>query len=261
MTAVESVETTSVLVERRDRVLIITLNRPGKRNAVDLAVAEAVEAATDRLESDPTLSAGVIAGNGPVFCAGMDLKAFARGESPRTARRGFCGLAELPPTKPLIAAVDGPALGGGFEVVLACDLVVISESASFAMPEVKRGLIASSGGLLRLPHRIPYNRAMELALTGATLGPHEALALGLANRLTPPGQAAAVAVELAAQVAAGGPLAVAATKRVIQESSDWPSDEAFARLQPIAEPIRRSNDAREGALAFAEKRAPQWTGT
>jgi enoyl-CoA hydratase len=249
-----------VLVERQAGVLVITLNRPDARNAVDATVARAVNDALDLLDGDPGLTVGVIAGRGPAFCAGMDLKAFARGESPRTAERGFAGLTRVPPRKPLIAAVDGPALGGGFEVALACDLVVVSEAARFGLTEVRRGLIASGGGLLRLPRRIPYNRAMELLLTGELLSAEEAVALGLASRVVPAGQALDAALELARTISANAPLAVAAVKRVVQESADWPSDEAFARQEPIAASIMQSADAREGAQAFAEKRAPRWSG-
>jgi enoyl-CoA hydratase len=224
-------------------------------------VSQAVEAAIDQLESDSSLGAAVIAGNGPVFCAGMDLKAFARGEQVRTPKRGFAGVVALPPSKPLIGAVEGPAFGGGFEIVLACDLVVVSSEASFGLPEVRRGLIASGGGVMRLPRRIPYNRAMEILLTGDTLTAQEALDLGLANRLVEPGTALAAALELAERIVMNAPLSVAATKRVVSESAQWPMSEAFARQEPIADGLRRSNDAREGALAFAEKRAPRWSGT
>ncbi|MFG1924712.1 crotonase/enoyl-CoA hydratase family protein [Cryptosporangium sp. NPDC048952] len=249
------------LVEARGAVLLITLNRPAARNAVDQAVARAVNDAIDRLEDDASLSIGVLAGNGPAFCAGMDLKAFARGESARTPERGFAGLTGRPPVKPLIAAVEGPAFGGGFEIVLACDLVVASGNATFALPEVRRGLIASGGGLLRLPQRIPRNRAMEVLLTGAALDAATAYELGLVNRLVGPGEALDAALALANEVAANGPLAVAATKRVVTESADWTADEAFARQEPIAAAIKASADAHEGAVAFAEKRAPQWSGT
>jgi enoyl-CoA hydratase len=250
-----------VFTERHGRVLLITLNRPQARNAVNREVAEAVEAAIDELDRDPALGAAVISGNGPVFCAGMDLKAFVRGESPKTAKRGFAGLVALPPAKPLIAAVEGPAYGGGFEVVLACDLVVVSELAKFGLPEVRRGLIASGGGLIRLPRLIPRNRAMEVMLTGEPIDAEQAFALGLANRLVAPGQAVATALELARAIVANAPLALAAVKRVVLESPDWPHDSAFARQEAIADPVRKSNDAREGAIAFAEKRAPQWSGT
>jgi enoyl-CoA hydratase len=253
--------TDPVIVERRDRVLLITLNRPQARNAINQEVAWAVEAAIDQLDSDPALGAAIISGNGPAFCAGMDLKAFARGETPRTDRRGFAGLTKLPPDKPLIAAVEGPAFGGGFEVVLACDLVVASEGAKFGLPEVRRGLIASGGGLIRLPRLIPPARALEILLTGEPVDAAEAHALGLVNRLVEPGKAVTAALELAQVITANAPLAVAAAKRVVRESADWPMDAAFARQERIAKPILASNDAREGALAFAEKRAPRWSGS
>jgi enoyl-CoA hydratase len=250
-----------VVVERSERVLLVTLNRPDARNAVNRAVADAVEAAMDELDRDPALGVAVISGNGSAFCAGMDLKAFARGELPRTPRRGFAGVTALPPEKPLIAAVEGPAFGGGFEVVLACDLVVASETARFGLPEVRRGLIASGGGLIRLPRLIPPTRAMEILLTGNPIEAAEAYSLGLVNRLVEPGKATAVALELAHAITANAPLAVAAIKRVVREGADWPMDAAFARQEKIAAPVIASNDAREGALAFAEKRAPRWSGT
>jgi enoyl-CoA hydratase len=191
----------------------------------------------------------------------MDLKAFLRGERPVTARRGFAGLALEPPRKPIIAAVDGPAVAGGFEMVLACDMIVASQNAYFALPEVKRGLVAAGGGLLRLPSRLPYHLAMELALTGRQLSAVEAHRLGLINRLVPAGEAVAAALELASEVAACGPLAVAATKQIITHSRDWPATEAFARQAEFTEPVRSSADAREGALAFTEKRPPVWSGS
>ncbi len=249
-----------VLVERVGRVMLITLNRPRARNAVDLAMSMAVEAAIDELDSNVGLGAAVIAGNGPVFCAGMDLKAFARGENPRTPNRGFAGLVARPASKPLIAAVEGPALGGGFEVVLACDLVVASTGASFGLPEVRRGLIPSGGGVLRLPERMPHNRAMEMMLTGESIDAQLAADFGLVNRLVEPGQAVAAATALAEVVAANGPMALRAIKQVVHASPGWAPDERFQLQEEIADPVRQSNDAREGALAFAEKRAPRWTG-
>jgi enoyl-CoA hydratase len=250
-----------VLVDDVDGIRIVTLNRPEARNAIDLATAEAIEAAIDGFEADAHLRAMIIAADGPTFCAGMDLKAFLRGERPSTARRGFAGLVEKPPVKPLIAAVEGHAVAGGFEIVLACDLVVASETAHFALPEVKRGLVAACGGLLRLPARLPMHRALELALTGAALPAAEADRYGMINRLTPAGQALPVAMALARQIAANGPLALMATKRILTESSNWDRTTAFDLQREISEPVRGSADAREGAQAFLERRPPNWSAS
>ncbi len=249
-----------VLVQREDGVLVVTLNRPQARNAVDLAVAEGIAEAMRLLDDDPALRVGIITGAGGTFCAGMDLKAFVRGERPVIDGRGFAGLAQRPPAKPLIAAVEGYALAGGFEIVLACDLVVAGESASFGLPEVRRGLVAAAGGLLRLPRRVPQAQAMELALLGDMIPAERAFALGLVNRLVADGTARAVAGELAARIAANGPLAVAASKKIITESVDWSADEAFVKQESIVHPVANSRDAREGATAFAEKRPPAWEG-
>ena len=248
------------LVEAADGVLVVTLNRPRARNAVDEALAVALGEAMERLDADPELRVGILTGAGGTFCAGMDLKAFVRGEVPVVPGRGFAGLAEQPPAKPLIAAVEGYALAGGFEIVLSCDLVVAAESATFGIPEVTRSLVAAGGGLLRLPRRIPYHQAMELALLGNHVGAARMYELGLVNRLVPEGGALAAARELAAQIAANGPLAVAATKKILVESADWPSDSAFARQGEIAGPVAGSEDAVEGATAFAQKRPPVWQG-
>jgi Enoyl-CoA hydratase/carnithine racemase len=249
-----------VLVNRSNGVLIITLNRPNVRNAVDQAMAEAVAAALDELDSSPELRAGIITGAGPSFCAGMDLNAFLRGERPVAKDRGFAGIVEQPPKKPMIAAVEGHAVGGGFELVLACDLIVAAENAVFGLPEVKRGLVAAGGALLRLAERVPYHLAMEWALTGGFVGAEQAHAVRLVNRLTPVGQALPTALELANEIAANAPLAVQATKEIIVSSRDWPAAEAFDRQRPIAEAVRASHDAAEGARAFRERRAPRWEG-
>ncbi|OLT18646.1 enoyl-CoA hydratase [Pseudonocardia sp. CNS-139] len=248
-----------VLVERAGAVLVVTINRPRVRNAVDLAAAQGIGAAMDLLDADDALTVGVLTGAGGTFCSGMDLKAFLRGERPRTDR-GFAGLVERPPAKPLIAAVEGHALAGGFEIVLACDLVVAARDAVLGLPEVRRGLIAAGGGLLRLPQRVPLARASEWVLTGRHVPAAEAADAGLVNRLVEPGSALGAARDLAAEIAANGPLAVRASKRVLAESPGWPREEAFARQWEVYEPVRSSADAREGARAFAERRAPRWTG-
>ncbi|WP_435825388.1 crotonase/enoyl-CoA hydratase family protein [Mycobacterium simiae] len=249
-----------VIVEQRGRILLITINRPKAKNAVNAAVANGLAAAVDQLDGDPGLSVGILTGAGGSFCAGMDLKAFARGELPIVEGRGM-GFTERPPDKPLIAAVEGYALAGGTELALATDLIVASKDSAFGIPEVKRGLVAGGGGLLRLPQRIPSAIAMELALTGDNLSAERAHALGLVNVLAEPGGALDAAIALAEKIAANGPLAVAATKRIIVESRGWSPDTMFAEQNKLLAPVFGSNDAKEGAIAFAEKRAPQWTGT
>ena len=249
-----------VLTEERDGVLIVSLNRPQARNAVNEALATAVGEAMERLDESPELRVGVITGTGGTFCAGMDLKAFVRGEHPIVEGRGFAGLVERPPAKPLIAAVEGYALAGGFEIVLACDLVVAAEGASFGIPEVKRSLVAAGGGLLRLPRRIPYHQAMELALLGNHVPAPRMAEFGLVNRLVPNGQALDAALQLAAEIAANGPLSLIASKRIIVESKDWTEAEAWQEQEAIARPVATSADAVEGATAFAEKRPPVWQG-
>lgn len=249
-----------VIVEQRGRILLITINRPKAKNAVNAAVANGLAAAVDQLDGDPGLSVGILTGAGGSFCAGMDLKAFARGELPIVEGRGM-GFTERPPDKPLIAAVEGYALAGGTELALATDLIVASKDSAFGIPEVKRGLVAGGGGLLRLPQRIPSAIAMELALTGDNLSAERAHALGLVNVLAEPGGALDAAIALAEKIAANGPLAVAATKRIIVESRGWSPDAMFAEQNKLLAPVFGSNDAKEGAIAFAEKRAPQWTGT
>jgi enoyl-CoA hydratase len=250
----------AVLTEGRERVLVITINRPDQRNAVNAAVAAGIAAALDELDAAPGLSVGVLTGAGKGFCAGMDLKAFVAGESPHAGDRGFAGITQRASAKPLIAAVEGFAVAGGLEVALACDLIVAARGARLGIPEVKRSLVAAGGGLLRLPRVLPRNVAMELALTGEPISAERGFELGLVNRLAEPGQALEAALELAAAIAVNGPLALAATKRVLTEAADWPDAEFFARQGEIIGPVMASEDAREGATAFAEKRAPVWRG-
>jgi enoyl-CoA hydratase len=251
----------SVGVEERGGVLVVTIDRPEVRNAIDRATAEGIAAALDRLDAEDRLRAGIVTGAGGYFCAGMDLRAFAAGERPHVAGRGFAGIVERPPAKPLIAAIEGFALAGGFEIALACDLIVAARGARLGIPEVKRSLVAAGGALLRLPARIPYHVAMELALTGDPIGAERAHGLGLVNRVAEPGAALDTALELAGAIVANGPLALAATKRVLLEAPGWPAGEAWTRQAEIAGPVFASDDAREGAIAFAEKRAPVWRGT
>jgi len=249
-----------VRVERDGAVVTVTIDRPRAKNSINTAVAVAIGAAMDQLDDDDTLFVGVITGAGGVFSAGMDLKAFLAGERPQVPGRGFAGLVERPPRTPLIAAVEGPALAGGFEIALACDLIVAAEGATFGLPEVRRGLLAGGGGLLRLPRKAGLPRATEWALTGDRVSAADAHAAGVVNRQVPDGEALSAATELAQRIASNGPLAVAGTKRILTEGGDWPADEAFARQWEIYEPIRSSDDAREGAQAFAEKREPVWRG-
>jgi enoyl-CoA hydratase len=250
-----------VRVEPDAGVLVITIDRPAVRNAIDAAVARGIAAAVDRLDGDPALAVGVLTGAGGTFCSGFDLRAFLRGESAQIEGRGFGGLVERLPRKPLIAAVEGWALAGGCELALACDLVVAAENASFGLPEVKRGLVAAAGGLIRLPRRLPYHIAMEYGLTGRPLPATRAAELGLVNLLTATGEALAGAVGLAREIAANGPLAVQATLEIVRTSMDDAEKDAFARQREIVAPVFASADAREGALAFREKRPPVWTAS
>lgn len=248
-----------VLTEVRDGVLIVTLNRPEAKNAVNKALAEGVAAAMDRLDSDPELRVGILTGAGNTFCSGMDLKGFLRGESPSIAGRGFGGLTEQSPVKPLIAAVDGYALAGGFELMISCDMIVANQDAKFGIPEAKRGLAAAAGGLVKLPRQINRRLAMELALTGDFMSAARAYEIGLINRVVE-GPALDGALLLAAAITANGPLAVAASKRVISESATWSEAEMWQKQSEIVMPVFASLDAREGAAAFAEKRKPNWQG-
>ena len=241
-------------------IAVITINRPEARIAVNGDVARGIAAAVEDFDGRSDISVLILTGAGGTFSAGMDLKGFLAGDAPMAAGRGFGGIAERPPVKPVSAAVEGYALAGGFELVLACDLVVASEEAKFGLPEVRRGLVAGAGGLLRLPRRIPYHLAMEIALTGEHVPAARLAEAGLVNKLVPAGRALAGAMELAGKVALGAPLALAASKRVIVESADWPSSEAFARQSEVIRPIFGSKDAMEGAVAFAEKRLPVWRG-
>jgi enoyl-CoA hydratase len=252
--------TDSVLTERRGRLLLITLNRPEVRNAVNRALAEGLAGALDELDGEESLAVGVLTGAGKGFCAGMDLKAFVAGERPWVDDRGFAGIARRTATKPLVAAIEGFAVAGGLEVALSCDLIVAARGAKLGIPEVKRSLVAAGGALLRLPRRIPYHLAMELALTGDPIDAERAFAVGLVNRLAEPGGALPGALALAEQVAVNAPLALAASKRILEEQWDWTSEQMWEAQGAIAEPVIASEDAREGATAFAEKRPAVWRG-
>lgn len=240
--------------------LVIAINRPAQRNAVTRAVSLAIAEGLDRLDRDDDLRIGIVTGRGGSFCAGMDLKAFLDGERPELEGRGFGGLTEAPPRKPLIAAVEGYALAGGCELALACDLIVAAEDAWFGLPEVTRGLVAGSGGLVRLPRRIPPAIALEYALTGERMDAATAHHWGLVNIVTATGAALDGALDLAARIAANAPLAVAMSKRIIRESPGWPDAEIWDRQRPLTETVLASDDAKEGARAFAEKRPPVWRG-
>jgi enoyl-CoA hydratase len=248
------------LVTRHGPVLQITLNRPAQRNALTRAAGLLIAAALDDLDSDAALSVGIITGAGGNFCSGMDLRRFASGEVVALPGRGLGGLTQRPPAKPLIAAVEGYAVAGGFELVLACDIVVAGRSARFGLPEVRRGLAARGGGLFRLPRRMPWAIAAELILTGDLIDAERAADLGLANRVVSDGTALTEAMVLAGKIAANAPLAVMASKRVMTESASWPLQECFQRQSAMTDPVFASEDAREGALAFAEKRPPVWRG-
>ncbi|MCG8442974.1 MAG: crotonase/enoyl-CoA hydratase family protein [Caulobacterales bacterium] len=253
-------EEAPVLVDVAGGIMTITLNRASARNAVDRAMALALAAAMDELDGDDAVHVAIITGGGGAFCSGMDLKAFAAGERPAVEGRGFAGFVEAPPRKPLIAAVEGYALAGGLLMMIACDLAVAGESAVFGLPEVKRGLAAGAGGLTLLPRRIAPRIALEMALTGDSITAERALAVGLINAAAPDGRALAAAKTLAARISANGPLAVRASKQVITESAAWSADEMWAREAALVDPVLASEDAREGARAFAEKRAPNWKG-
>ena len=249
-----------VLVERRDGIQVITINRPEAKNAINGAVAAGIAAAVDELDASDELWVGVLTGAGGSFSAGMDLKAFLRGEVPSIEGRGLGGITERPPRKPLIGAVEGWAVAGGFELLLACDLVVAAETAKLGVPEVKRALVAGAGAAMLLPRRIPQAIALEMLLTGDPITAARAAELGLVNRVTAEGGALAGALELGAKIAGNGPLAVAVTKQIARSSSDWSADEMWAKQGEVMLPVFVSEDATEGATAFAEKRPPVWKG-
>ena len=248
-----------VLVNVTNGVIEVTINRPDQRNAMTKAAAEAIAAAMDRLDADDSLRCAILTGAGGTFCSGMDLKGFLKGEMPVAGDRGFGGLTSWTPKKPVIAAVDGYALAGGFELAIACDLIVASKDAKFGIPEAKRGLVAAGGGVVQLPRLLPRQLAMELALTGDPITATRAHELGVVNRVTD-GPSIDGARQLAATLAENGPLALIASKGIIRDSWNWPDDEIMARQGPYIGHVFMSQDAREGASAFAEKRKPNWQG-
>jgi enoyl-CoA hydratase len=249
-----------VLTSAKDGILTITLNRPKAKNAANKALAEGVAAAMDELAANDELRVAILTGAGGTFCSGMDLKAFVTGETPNIPGRGFAGLTEYYSSKPIIAAVEGYALAGGLELAISCDIIVAADNSKFGIPEAKRGLAAAAGGLVKLPRQIPSRVAMELALTGDFIDAQRALEVGLINRVVPAGTALEAAREVALKIAANGPLAVALSKQVITEQRDWDSKTMFKKQTEIVMPIFTSEDAIEGATAFAEKRAPNWKG-
>ncbi len=251
----------NLLRERRGHIEVVTINRPEVRNAIDYATSVEISDAFDELERDDEVWVVVLTGAGDkAFCAGMDLKAFTHGEIPEVPGMGFAGLCERSFSKPLIAAVNGAALAGGFEIVLACDLIVASQDARFGIPEVTLGLIAGAGGLIRLPKRIPRSKAWELALTGSPMDAQEAAALGLVNRVVPREDVLDEALVLAELIAKNAPLAVKLAKQVLLQAPELPEAQAWDINNELLDVARGSNDALEGAQAFTEKRLPKWTG-
>ncbi len=248
--------------EQRGSFAVATINRPEARNAVNAAVAQGIEEAIDRIEADDSIWVGIITGVAPVFCAGADLKEINAGNAAglATARGGFAGIVQRERTKPIIAAVDGPALAGGTEIVLSCDLVVASTTATFGIPEVKRSLVAAAGGLFRLGRKIPLNIAMELTLTGDPIDATRAHHFGLVNRLVEPGTALDAAVALAEQICANAPVAVRASRKIVLEATNAPDDIGWKMSMEGMAQAMASEDFSEGLTAFIEKRPPQWKG-
>ena len=247
----------AILTERRGRVLIITMNRPEAKNAINGDLSNGLWAAIQELNTDPTLTAAVLTGSGGAFCSGMDLKAFAKGEDIGPLTTFLQNGAD----KPLIGAIEGFALAGGLEVALACDLLVAAEGARLGIPEVKVGLFAAGAGVIRLPSRVGYGKAMEMAITGDPISAEDGLQFGLIARLAAPGTAVDVAIELAERVAKNAPLAVAASKKMIRATQGSSEEELWKLQGTLVGPVFTSNDAKEGPAAFAEKRDPNWSGT
>lgn len=260
MAGADKASTASVLLERRDGVLVITIDRPDVLNAIDGSTAAELARAFTTLDEDDAVHVGVLHGGTRSFSAGADLRAVSAGESPLVPGRGFGGLTERPPRKPLVAAVEGYALGGGFEMVLACDLVVASRTAQLGLPEVTRGLIASAGGLLRLPTRLPHPVAMRLALTGERLSGEQAFDLHLVSELAEPGEVLEAAVALATRIAENAPLAVRASKRLVNAAVQGDAAELLRLQAELQTEVLGSRDVAEGIAAFRERRPARWEG-
>lgn len=246
--------------EVQGNVLVITLNRPHAKHAFNGALAQALSSTLDQLDDDPALSIGIITGSGGTFSSGQDLKALLTGDRGYTEKRGGFGIMRRPPDKPLIAAVEGYAVAGGFELALAADLIIAASDSKFGLPEVKRGLVAVGGALFRLPRRIPYHAAMEMALTGSLYDAERMRELGLVSRVVEPGATLNAALQLAAAIGENGPLALRATKQIMFRSNQWDDDEGWMEQMKFANVAFRSEDAKEGPRAFAEKRKPVWKG-
>jgi enoyl-CoA hydratase/carnithine racemase len=246
--------------ERRGNVALVTLDRPEARNAISPEVSEAMAATLDAIEADDTARAVVLTGSGDVFCAGADLKVVAQGRGMEIARAkgGFAGIVTRDFPKPIIAAVQGPALAGGFEIVLACDLVVAADTASFGIPEAKRGLFAAAGALIRLPKRVPLATALELAMTGDPIDARRAFELGLVNRVVPRDEVVPAALALAERIGENSPVAVRLSRQLVREAGELTEAAAWKRNNELAIEVFASGDSVEGATAFAEKRAPVW---
>ena len=246
--------------ERRGSVALLTLNRPDARNAISPEVSNTMKELLDAIETDNTVRAVVVTGNGPVFSAGADLKVVAQGRAGEIAgvKGGFAGIVNRDFPKPLIAAVNGPALAGGFEIVLACDLVVAADTARFGIPEVQRGLMAAAGGLIRLPKRVSLAIALELAMTGDPIDASRALALGLVNRVVPTDAVVAEAIALAERIGENSPIAVRMSRQLVREAAEMSEADGWRRTNELVVPVFESGDAVEGATAFAEKRKPIW---
>jgi enoyl-CoA hydratase len=249
-----------LLTEKRGHVLVLTLNRPQAKNAFNAAMSQALSDAIDQFDADPALRVAVLTGAGGSFSAGMDLKALLKGEQSATPKRGGFGMMARPPEKPLVAAIEGYAVAGGMELALCADLIVASETSQFGLPEVKRGLVAVGGGLVRLPSRIPYHVVMEIALTGDMVPAQRLHELGLISRIVRQGEALNAAIELAERIASNAPLALNATKQILTRARDWTDADAWGEQRKLARTALMSQDAKEGARAFAEKRAPVWRG-